>query len=101
MKNGQRSITAIILLMVLQVGCFVARALNSSLPPGGNFDLSHWYLQLPTSGGVFTRTSGSVDFAPTAQILGGFTKPFFYTGPHGAWTFWVRRNGARTTGAPP
>ena len=31
------------------------------MPPGGNFDLSHWKLQLPTPGGVLTCTAGSVD----------------------------------------
>ena len=48
-----------------------AYALNPNLPPGGNFDLHHWYLQLPTSGGVLTGTGGSVDSASTSQLAAG------------------------------
>jgi Alginate lyase/Immunoglobulin domain len=77
----------------------VCRALNPALPPSGNFDLSNWYLQLPTSGGVLTGTSGSVDSASTAQLLAGFTNAYFYTGPDGAMTFWVPDNGAMTSGS--
>jgi Alginate lyase/Immunoglobulin domain len=78
---------------------FQAKALDSSLPPGSNFDLSHWYLQLPTSGGVLTGTSGTVDSASTAQLVAGFTNAYFYTGPDGAMTFWVPDDGATTSGS--
>ena len=76
-----------------------AWALDPSLPPGGNFDLSHWYLQLPTSDGVLTGTNGSVDSVSTAQLVAGFTNAYFYTGPDGAMTFWVPDNGATTSGS--
>ncbi|MGD1087788.1 MAG: polysaccharide lyase family 7 protein [Verrucomicrobiota bacterium] len=73
--------------------------LNSSLPPGSNFDLSHWYLQLPTANGVLTGTAGTVDSATTAQLVAGFTNAYFYTGPDGAMTFWVPDDGATTSGS--
>lgn len=76
-----------------------ARALDTARPPGDNFDLSHWYLQLPTAGGVLTGSSGSVDSISTAQLVGGFTNDYFYTGPDGAMTFWVPDNGATTSGS--
>ena len=76
-----------------------ACALNPNLPPGSNFDLSHWYLQLPTAGGVLTGTGGSVDSASTSQLIGGFTNNYFYTAADGAMTFWVPDNGATTSGS--
>ncbi len=74
-------------------------ALNPSVPPGGNFDLSHWYLQLPTSGGVLTGTGGSVDSASSAQLVAGFTNAYFFTAADGAMTCWVPDNGATTSGS--
>ncbi len=85
--------------VLLSLMAFTAKALDPSLPPGGNFDLSHWYLQLPTSGGVLTGTSGTVDSASSAQLVAGFTNAYFYTGPDGAMTFWAPDNGARTGGS--
>lgn len=76
-----------------------ALALDSSQPPGDNFDLSHWYLQLPTHDGELTGTSGTVDSASTSELVGGFTNDYFYTGPDGAMTFWAPDNGARTGGS--
>ena len=77
----------------------VTLANSSSLPPGSNFDLSHWYLELPTVNGVLTGTTGSVDSATTAQLVAGFTNAYFYTGPDGAMTFWVPDDGATTSGS--
>ena len=45
-------------------------ALNPTLPPGGNFNLGNWYLQLPTINGVLTGAAGNVDSASTAQKWG-------------------------------
>jgi PKD repeat protein len=75
-----------------------ARAFDPSLPPGGNFDLSHWYLQLPTDNGSLTCAAGSVDSASTSQLMGGFTNAYFYTGTDGAMVFWAPINGATTSG---
>jgi hypothetical protein len=74
-------------------------ALNPNLPPGSNFDLHHWYLQLPTSGGVLTGTGGSVDSASTPQLVAGFTNAYFYTAADGAMTFWAPDDGATTSGS--
>jgi hypothetical protein len=89
------------LLTAAVVFCHVisARALNPNLPPGGNFDLSHWYIQLPTANGVLTGTAGTVDSASTPQLVAGFTNAYFYTGPDGAMTFWSPDNGATTSGS--
>jgi len=45
-------------------------ALNPSVPAGSNFDLSHWYLQLPTSGGVLTGIPNSNYLVLTTTSLG-------------------------------
>jgi hypothetical protein len=76
-----------------------ARALDPGLPPGGNFDLSHWKLQLPTSNGVLTCDNGSVDEKTPAQLQAGFTNSYFYTGADGAMVFWAPINGATTSGS--
>src|SRR6266850_245440 len=76
-----------------------AWALDPSQPPGGNFDLTHWKLQLPTSNGVLTAASGSVDEKTPAQLEAGFTNTYFYTGSDGSMVFWAPNNGARTGGS--
>jgi hypothetical protein len=74
-----------------------ALALDPNQPPGVNFDLSHYYLQLPVdSSGGTTGTSASVT---TAQLLAGFTNAYFYTGPDGAMVFWAPEDGATTSGS--
>jgi hypothetical protein len=95
----QKFLLTLIGALILWWIALPARALNAGLSPGGNFNLSHWYLQLPTSGGVLTGTNGSVDSASTTQLVAGFTNAYFYTGPDGAMTFWVPDNGATTSGS--
>jgi hypothetical protein len=73
-----------------------AWALNPSQPPGSNFDLSHWYIQLPTSNGILTGLSGSVDSISTTQLVAGATNAYFFTGPDGAMVFWAPVTGAHT-----
>jgi PKD repeat protein len=75
-----------------------AWALNPSLPPGSNFDLNDWYIQLPTVNGVLTCSNGNVDSASTSQLMNGFTNAYFYTGTDGAMVFWAPINGAVTSG---
>jgi len=72
-----------------------AWALDPNLPPGGNFDLSHWYLGLPvdSSGG----TNGDSASIPAAQLVDGYTNAlYFYTGSDGAMVFWAPVTGATT-----
>ena len=84
---------------IFGLGAASAGAQDPSLPPGSNFDLSHWYLQLPTSNNILTGASGSVDSASASQLAAGFTNACFYTGSDGAMTFWAPDNGARTSGS--
>ena len=67
-----------------------ALALDPALPPGGNFDLSHWKITLPDA--VASEKS-------PVQLAAGFTNEFFYTGPDGAMVFWCPVNGAPTSGS--
>jgi hypothetical protein len=76
-----------------------ARALDPTQPPGSNFDLSHWYLQLPTINGVLTGASGNVDTFSPEQLTAGATNAYFYTGPDGAMTFWAPDDGSTTSGS--
>jgi len=75
-----------------------AWALNTNAPPGSNFVVSNWKLQLPTSNGVLTCTGGSVDEETPSQLAAGFTNAYFYTGSDGAMVFWAPINGATTSG---
>ena len=64
--------------------------LNSGVAPGGNFDLSHWELELPTG-----STGNTTTIAP-AQLKGanGFQDKYFYTSSSdGSMTFWDPENG--------
>lgn len=88
---------ASLLIWVASVGRVFG--LNSNLPPSGNFDLSHWYLQLPTSNGILTGASGTVDTSSTSQLTNGFTNAYFYTGGDGAMVFWCPDDGATTSGS--
>jgi hypothetical protein len=71
--------------------------LNPADPPGSNFDLSHWKLQLPvdSSGG----TNGSPQEIAAAQLTGGYTNAYFYTGTDGAMVFWAPVWGVPTSGS--
>ncbi len=42
MKNSCCSPRALAAACLIFLGIFRAAALNSALPPSGNFDLSHW-----------------------------------------------------------
>ncbi|GFZ32496.1 hypothetical protein CSC2_30220 [Clostridium zeae] len=48
--------------------------LNPNYAPGGNFDLSKWFLQLPTG------SSGNVDTVSSAALQGqnGYTNPYYF-----------------------
>jgi len=88
-----------LLIAALFMPAGIGWALDPAVPPGQNFDLSHWKLQLPTSGGVLTGTGGSVDEVRPSSLTAGFTNAYFFTGPDGAMTFWVPDDGATTSGS--
>lgn len=67
-----------------------AWSLDPSVPPAGNFDLTHWYLGLPDS------TASSIQ--PSA-LEAGYTSEWFYTGSDGAMVFWAPVTGGTTSGS--
>ena len=92
LQNKQPDFLRVVLLFaLLALGNRSARALDSSRPPGGNFDLTHWYLGLPDSG------ASSVS---SASLVAGYTNAqWFYTGADGAMVFWCPVNGGTTSGS--
>ncbi len=55
--------------------------LNPNVPPGCNFDLSIWSLQLPIG------QPGNPTTLTNTQLENGFTDPFFFTGSDGSMDF--------------
>ena len=70
-------------------------ALNSSVAPSGNFDLSNWKITLPVdSNGSFSGTAMEV------KNLSGYQhSKYFYTAADGAMTFVAPVEGATTSGS--
>ena len=65
--------------------------LNPNVPPGSNFNLSIWQLQLPSG------STGSPDTISASQLEGGYQSQYFYTdGNDGAMTFWTPEKGVTT-----
>jgi len=87
------ALTAIAALTANQIGvASAAAALNPNVPPGSNFNLSPWQLQLPTgSPGSPTTISGG-------QLAGGYTNSsFFFTDKNdGSMTFFAPEKGVTT-----
>jgi len=68
--------------------------LRPGVPPSSNFDLTVWYLTLPTG------TAGSPDTVSTTVLENGYAKPpYFYTGEDGSMVFWCPIDGAITMGS--
>ncbi|GIE30708.1 alginate lyase [Actinoplanes italicus] len=86
------STTAVGALGAVGIGNASAATLDPSLPPGGNFDLSVWSLQLPTG------SPGSPDTISPGQLKAGYTNPsFFWTDSNdGSMTFWAPEKGVTT-----
>lgn len=86
-------------LAALEAGTANA-ALDPSLPPGGNFDLSNWNITIP-----FDANNDVVGKPRTilpVNMVGpnGFShRPAFFTDKDGAMTFWAPLNGATTGGS--
>jgi hypothetical protein len=99
-KNRNRSSDCLraFAILVISAGAGCAQALNPNLPPGQNFDLSHWYLTLPVdSSGATTGTAVTIS---AAQLAAGYTNPpYFYTGTDGAMVFYCPATGATTSGS--
>lgn len=68
-------ITRVALFALVANAIPVSDDLNPSCAPGGNFDLSHWTLQLPTG------QTGSPTSIPASQLTGckGYTSADFFT----------------------
>ena len=76
-----------------------AQSLSPNKPPGGNFNLTNFYLGLPVdSGGWTTGDSASI---PAAQLITGYSNAlYFYTASSdGAMVFWAPVTGATTSGS--
>ena len=96
---AKRSLSRVVfrvLIALVGVWQLPVLALDPAKPPGGNFNLTNFYLGLPvdSSGG----TSGDSASIPAAQLTGGYTNAlYFYTGPvDGAMVFWAPVTGATT-----
>lgn len=66
-----------------------AHVIDPSLPPGMNYELSGFALQLPLPSGDSVKQI-------TSPELASYTSEFFYSGEDGAIVFWCPVNGATT-----
>ncbi len=87
------------LLVVFCLTQLAGAALDPSQPPGGNFNLTNWYLGLPVDS--TNGTAGNSASISAAQLTGGYSNAlYFYTAPgDGAMTFWAPVTGATTSGS--
>jgi len=74
------------------LGSTPAAALDNTVAPGGNFDLSTWELQEPVG------SPGSPTTISPSRLEGpnGYQDAYFYTGPDGGMTFWDPESGVTT-----
>lgn len=70
--------------------------LRNTLPPGGNFALENWSLNLPQDSDGTTQGRAQTLLPEQLSGASGFTSEFFRTDSDGAMTFWVPANGARS-----
>lgn len=69
----------------------MSNLLNPKNPPGSNFALKYWELDLPVKSG------SSVQIIPGTELNSGYTSKYFFTdSTDGAMTFWCPANGATT-----
>src|SRR3954468_24983838 len=84
---GIAAVRRFIVLLLLHFAT-PAFALDPSLPPSRNFDLSHWYLTLPDARASMIKPS---------SLVGGYTNAlWFFTGAVRAMTFYAPVNGGHT-----
>jgi hypothetical protein len=75
-----------------------AQSLDPNKPPGGNFNLTNFYLGLPVDS--TNGTAGDSASIPAAQLTAGYSNAFyFYTAADGAMVFWAFVTGATTSGS--
>ncbi|MEU4625142.1 polysaccharide lyase family 7 protein [Actinoplanes sp. NPDC023801] len=86
------STTAAGALGAVGIGDASAATLDPGLPPGGNFELSVWSLQLPSG------SPGRPDTISPGQLEAGYTNSsFFWTDSNdGSMTFWAPEKGVTT-----
>ena len=91
------AVAAVAALTTIQLGpasAAVSPDLRTDVPPGGNFDLSVWELQLPIG------SPGSPTTIPPSQLEGddGYSNPaYFWTDKNdGSMTFWDPESGVTT-----
>ncbi|AYV78394.1 MAG: hypothetical protein Edafosvirus11_29 [Edafosvirus sp.] len=66
-------------------------SLNPSKPPGSNFNLGIWELDLPVKSGT------SIEIIPGTELTAGYTSEYFYTDKtDGSMVFWCPATGAAT-----
>lgn len=71
--------------------CSGGTGLNPNVPPGSNFNLGIWQLQLPSG------SPGSPDTISSSGLEGGYSSQYFYTdSSDGAMTFWTPEKGVTT-----
>lgn len=68
-------------------------ALNSSAPPGSNFELISWKLNTPAD----LDGNGISDSPSETDLDNGFTDEYFFTGPAGGMVFRSTIDGAKTS----
>ncbi len=96
MAKRSRVLTAVVAVALSGafglLGSTPAAALDSTVAPGGNFDLSTWELQEPVG------SPGSPTTITPSRLEGpdGFQDAYFYTGPDGGMTFWDPESGVTT-----
>jgi mannuronan 5-epimerase len=88
--NGQFRINIKASLPMEFFRAFPEVPLDGSKPPGANFDLTHWKLQMPDA------TSSEIS---PAQLAAGFTNSFFFTGADGTMVFVCPVTGGTTSGS--
>jgi hypothetical protein len=86
------TIATVGVLSVLGVTNASAAALDPTVPPESNFNLSIWQLQLPTG------SPGSPDTISSSQLVNGYSNPaYFWTDKtDGSMTFWAPEKGVTT-----
>lgn len=67
--------------------------LDSGAAPSENFDLSSWYLSVPTD----TDNSGTADSISEADLNKGYEDQYFYTGSDGGMVFMCYNDGYKTS----